>query len=323
MVEAPGTTIRAIGEDELADWLALQPDDALTARMRSSWETGAGAPERTFLLERDGRPIGRLGYTAEPVANVLPDVHEATLRGIWIAPGEPDAVALGATLVNGSIAQLRGPIRYVDAYANTLVTPDWRERREIFEAAALPLFQEKIGFRWSANGPPATPLDGPKRLTFKSLPEIGRDAYADLMGRAATVGTLDRQDRHYTALCGLTGWGQEMLGYATPDEEGDWLAAFDASGSAAGFVALGSFEPPAEGTIVHIGVVPEVRGRGYVHELFAELEVRARRRGYQSILSDVDVLNHPMRAAMERAGHRADATDWHVWHYRTELQSAG
>jgi hypothetical protein len=39
-------------------------------------------------------------------------------------------------------------------------------------------------------------------------------------------------------------------------------------------------------------------------------------RDMRSTLSDVDVLNAPMRAAFLRAGHREDARDWHVLHYR-------
>ena len=40
------------------------------------------------------------------------------------------------------------------------------------------------------------------------------------------------------------------------------------------------------------------------------------RRGFTSILSDTDVLNAPMIAAFERAGHYAGVRPWHVWHYR-------
>jgi ribosomal protein S18 acetylase RimI-like enzyme len=311
--------VRAIRAGELDGWLALEPDDALAERIRNAWASGSGGPERTFLVERDGAPAGRVAYTAAPLATVLPDVDEATVVGLWLPWTDPQVDELGRRLLSESIATLRPPVRFVDAYANPALTPDWVERRRIFDAAGLPLFQEKIGFRWSANGPPGLPLDGPRRVVFRSLPELGREPFARLIGRAATDGTLDRQDRHYAALCGLEGWSHEMLTYATPDEEDDWLAAFDASGSPVGFVALGTFDPPDTGTIIHIGVLPEARGRGYVHELFAELDVRARGRGFQAMLSDVDVLNHPMRAAMERAGHRADATDWHVWHYRVEL----
>ena len=66
----------------------------------------------------------------------------------------------------------------------------------------------------------------------------------------------------------------------------------------------------------HIGVVPEQRGRGYVNDLLAEATADAADRGFTSIISDTDVLNAPMIAAFERAGHREGVRPWHVWHYR-------
>jgi hypothetical protein len=33
------------------------------------------------------------------------------------------------------------------------------------------------------------------------------------------------------------------------------------------------------------------------------------------MLSDVDIENTPMMAAMERAGHHADVRPWHIWHH--------
>ncbi len=46
---------------------------------------------------------------------------------------------------------------------------------------------------------------------------------------------------------------------------------------------------------------------------------RRKRAGFARILSDVDTDNHPMLAAMERAGHRASSTPWHVWSHRGEV----
>jgi ribosomal protein S18 acetylase RimI-like enzyme len=88
----------------------------------------------------------------------------------------------------------------------------------------------------------------------------------------------------------------------------------------AGYVALGTFDDPARGTIIHIGVVPEQRGRGYVDELLRACNDAALRRNFDLVLSDVDVENRPMQAAMERAAHHAAATPWHVHHYRLELR---
>jgi hypothetical protein len=70
---------------------------------------------------------------------------------------------------------------------------------------------------------------------------------------------------------------------------------------------------------MHIGVVPERRGRGYVNDLLAACNDAALRRGFDRVLSDVDVLNGPMQVALERAGHHSAATPWHVHHYRLGL----
>jgi ribosomal protein S18 acetylase RimI-like enzyme len=217
-----------------------------------------------------------------------------------------------------SIAALPPSIDAVDAYANPVLTPHADQRRAVFEAAGMPLLQEKLGFEWRADGPPAA--RPPRRLTFRAAAEVGDDVLTAVMDRT-TQGTLDRQDRYYAALVGPGRWGAEMLAFRAEEDEPDWLVAFDAAGATVGHVLLGEFDE-GRGTISHIGVVPEARGRGHVHELLAEITDHARRRGFRAVISDCDTLNLPMHAAMERAGHHASNTAWHVWHYRVERRAA-
>ena len=82
-------------------------------------------------------------------------------------------------------------------------------------------------------------------------------------------------------------------------------------------VALCGFDEKATATITHIGVLRSSAGTANVDDLLAEANATARARGFRAILSDVDVVNHPMAAAMIRAGHRPDVRPWHVWHYRS------
>jgi ribosomal protein S18 acetylase RimI-like enzyme len=192
----------------------------------------------------------------------------------------------------------------------------WRRARPGGPCSKLPLFQEKEGFLWTPETSPAPSVE--PALTFRPITDVGRELYAATMSRA-TEGTLDRQDRYYAALVGRSGWGPEMLAFLTDEDASSWLLALDATGEVAGYVALGAFSEAGRGTIVHIGVVPELRGRGYVSELLAACNEAALRRGFERVLSDVDVDNGPMLAAMERAGHLAAATPWHVHHYRLEI----
>ena len=180
--------------------------------------------------------------------------------------------------------------------------------------AGFTLFQEKAGFVWTDDGGVQAL---PERLEFRSIAEVGSEAFARAMG-AVIAGTLDRNDRWYREACGPEGWGREMVGALEPGGEDGWLLATEPEGTLAGYVAVGGFEPSVA-TIVHVGVAPERRGRGYIDELLRAANSAARRLGYRSMLSDVDVLNAPMLAAMERNGHVPGARPWHVWVMRRDL----
>jgi ribosomal protein S18 acetylase RimI-like enzyme len=110
-----------------------------------------------------------------------------------------------------------------------------------------------------------------------------------------------------------------MLGFREPEDGESWLIAETADHAPIGYVAVSAFDDAGTWTITHIGVVPEARGRGHVHDLLAAADLAARRRGFTAGLSDVDDENAPMLAAMERAGHRRDLRPWHIWHYRREV----
>ena len=103
---------------------------------------------------------------------------------------------------------------------------------------------------------------------------------------------------------------------ARPDEEDIWFIIENAAGDPVGYVAVGAFDEDATGTIMHIGVVAGQRGHHYIDQLLRLANRAARSRGWAGMLSDVDVRNSPMLAAMARNGHRADLRPWHKWMYR-------
>jgi ribosomal protein S18 acetylase RimI-like enzyme len=83
-----------------------------------------------------------------------------------------------------------------------------------------------------------------------------------------------------------------------------------------GFVGLAQSDPGV-GTIVLIGVVPDQRGHRYVDHLVRAAYRASRVRGFSAVRSLVDVVNHPMMAAMRRSGADSSATAWHKWLYVT------
>ncbi|HUG48826.1 MAG TPA: GNAT family N-acetyltransferase [Candidatus Limnocylindria bacterium] len=228
----------------------------------------------------------------------------------WQRPGARDA-ALAALRHALPLAAKFGPP--IDARVNPEVHVDFEPRRALLEEAGLLLFQEKAGHYWQAS---TSPPRRSARLRFRSLREAGRDEFLTVLARGPAA-TLDRNDRYYYELTGPRGWAEVMMGYLQTGDEDLWKLGYDAEGGeAVGYFMLSPFDEQGAATINHIGVVPEQRGRGYVDDLLAEATAEAHRRGFNSILSDVDVLNLPMRAAMERAGHRSGVRPWHVWHYR-------
>jgi ribosomal protein S18 acetylase RimI-like enzyme len=308
------TTIRSISADELEAWARIddRPDRFLERSIRSRWDSGSSRPEWCFLAERDGRPVGRVAFTADPAASVVPDL-EFRIVGLWF-DWDHQPLDIGGELLRHSLAAVLPPGRQtVDATSNPeyMAYPDLR--RALYERAGFGLFQEKEGFLWRRGSD--GDHGGENRLVFRSVAEAGEDVLAAVMSRG-TQGTLDRNDRYYRDLVGPEQWGREMLGYLTPDDAPSWFLASTPGAKPVGYVLLSAFDEPGRATIAHIGVLPEHRGRGYSLDMLRRINGAAIERGFDRILSDVDVENPPMMAAMERAGHHADATPWHVWHYR-------
>lgn len=305
-------TIRGIGQDELAAFAAIDPaTPELAGALRELWADGSGRPEWTLIAEDGGRPIGRAAFFTQPFGCGL-DIREGRLAGLWLADGTPPATA--RELLDAVAELARGVTPFIERRLNPEVHRDIPAWRGLLEDAGFTLFQEKEGFVWTDD---AGALPEPQHLTFRSMAEVGRDVYAAAM--AATIpGTLDRNDRFYLDACGPLGWGTEMAAAAESEDESAWLLAYEPDGTLAGYVGVGRFEEGV-GTIAHIGVVPDRRGRGYVNELLRAANRAARAGGYRSMLSDVDTVNAPMLAAMERHGHRPGVRQWHVWAYRREV----
>jgi GNAT superfamily N-acetyltransferase len=305
------TTVRPIAAEELERFAALDPTTpGMADQLRRLWSEGAGQPEWTLVAEDEGKAIGRAALFTEPLGCGL-DIREGRLAGLWIDwthPVHRDAVV---RLLDAMADLARGVTPFIERRLNPEVHRDIDRWRLVLDSAGFTLFQEKEGFVWTDGG--AT-LAAPQRLTFTSIATVGVDTYAEAMG-ATIAGTLDRNDRWYLAMCGPGGWGREMVGALEPEDEASWLLAHEPDGTYAGYVAVGAFEEGV-GTIVHIGVAPDRRGRGYVDDLLRAANRAARERGYRSMLSDADTENVPMIAAMERNGHRRSVRPWHVWAYR-------
>ncbi len=311
--------IRSIGADELDAFASLGGHGrALTPALARLWEQDESRPEWCFVAEDEGQPIARLVLASVPPPEAL---REFRVVAPWLGPWDDAGRDAFRLLLDEAIERAVPP----DALGvDFRLHAESYDRRGAFwrplEAAGFRLLIEKQGFLWTDEG---APLEPPRRLVVRTLEEVGREAYGAVMARAA-VDSLDREGRYYLAISGLDGWAREMFGYLEPGDEASWLLAEErASREPVGYVAIGPFDEPGTATIVYIGVVPEWRGEGFVDELLRAGMLAARWRGFQRILSDADVDNGPMLAALRRAGHDPSARPWHVWHYRREIAGPG
>ncbi|CAN5583348.1 hypothetical protein BH23CHL6_BH23CHL6_00410 [soil metagenome] len=306
------TEIRSLRIDELDAFAATGVDDGseFAAKLRSMLEDGTTRPEWCFLALIDGRPIARACFALdEPPAAAPIEMYLFGLALDWQRAGAAEAAK---ALLEQALPDMSAVGPPIDVRVNPEVHPDSESRRRLLESAGLGLFQEKAGYVWQAGIAGIARSD---RLRFRSLEAVGRDEFIAVMARGP-AGTLDRNDRWYYELTGPVGWATVMMGSLQPGDEPSWQLAYDSAAEAVGYVMLSAFDEGVTGTIAHVGVVPEHRGRGYIDDILMETNASGEARGFKSILSDVDVLNLPMRDAMERAGHMPGRRAWHVWHYR-------
>jgi RimJ/RimL family protein N-acetyltransferase len=309
--------LRAVGDAEEFVGMPDDPDD-YAETVRRLWTSGESKPEWCFLLEEGDARVARVGFkvastTTDPRwLGSLPPL-ELFLYGLDL-PWAGDFLGLGRRLLFEAIATMADEVpTMLEVRINKELHLHTDARRRLMEECGMKLFQEKQGFSWADDG---TPIEVPNRLDFRTIDEIGPDAYRSVMARCGD-GTLDRNDRYYWGGCGADNWAAQMTALVDDADAPMWLEGYKGD-SPVGYVAVAR-EPDWGSTIVHIGVVPEHRGNGYIDDLLAAGTAAAQRNGIGTMLSDVDVLNKPMMKAMRRAGHRGDQRPWHVWVYRTDV----
>ena len=284
----------------------------LADELAEAWEDGSGRPEWSFVLLDGETPIGRAAFVVEPtcppeyLGDLPPD--ELHVFGLWL----PDDRRLAERLVVESLTRIAGSVPdRLELRSNRDVHAQIDLRLEVARTLDLDLFQEKEGFLWRDEG---TTIAVPSRLAFRSIDEAGDRHYRDVFAGVPRE-TLDRNDMWFRDRTSERDWASVMMTYLTKDDVPMWLEARLPDGPSVGIVAVSDFGRPNTATITYIGVLPPHRGNGYIDDLLAAGTAAAQQMGFTSILSDVDVDNHPMVAAMERSGHHGSSTDWHGWHH--------
>ena len=261
---------------------------------------GSMRPEWCFVAQEGDVPVGRVAFWTlpgmeVPFALVLLDVD-------W----ENDHAAVGERLLRYALdaARALGAEDIEHVIDDPPIPPQFQHqaqrRIELLKDTGFDLRRETGRYEWRGTAPPTDP----GRLSFLALEEVGKEAFIEAMERVSE-GTLDQEIRAEREKLGTTRAAQEFFDDAgrVQHDASSWQLAYAPNGELAGLVMPA--EPPGFLTIFYVGVVPEMRGRGYVNDLLAAgtatLLAAASESG-KPLIADTDISNAPMATAFERAG---------------------
>jgi GNAT superfamily N-acetyltransferase/RimJ/RimL family protein N-acetyltransferase len=295
--------IRSVGTNELDLFIdaAGFPDhrSEIEQYLDRMFAAGSMRPEWCFIAEEEDRPVGRVAFWTlpgmeQPFALVLLDVD---WEGVYTAVGTrllqytlDAARALGAEDIEHVIDA--PPIR-----------PQFQHHAQkrigLLKSAGFYLRRETGRYEWRGTEPPTEP----GRLSFLALEEVGEEAFIEAMERISE-GTLDQEIRAEREKLGTKRAAQEFFDDAgrVQHDASWWRLAYAPNGDLAGLIMPA--EPPGFLTIFYVGVVPGMRGRGYVNDLLAAgtATLLAAGKNDKPLIADTDISNAPMAAAFERAG---------------------
>jgi ribosomal protein S18 acetylase RimI-like enzyme len=272
-------------------------------RYRAEWATGQYRPEWTWVAEDDGHLLARAIWWGQ-----ADSTHPLALDCLLVADSVTDRTGLAAGLLDAAHHALGTRPAY-----NIMELPGgWREdpvvaaavrwRQDAAGRAGLTMATERLQYEWTrAAGVPDT--DG--RLVFS--PEPDDTVFLNAFLRVAE-GSLDAHTRDSVAAVGPEAAARESMQFYLdrPGKRDWWRLAHTADGALAG-LAIPSATPYAR-NVGYLGVVPELRGRGYVDELLAEITRCHADAGADRITATTDLGNTPMAAAFQRAGYRNTET---------------
>lgn len=284
--------------DRAAAWRVTEPVGWIPEeRYRAELADNMYRPEWTWVAVDGDLVVGRALWWGPKTSE-----HPVALDCLDVDPEAGDRAAIAAELIRTAVAGFPLPVQYAIKVAG-----GWRDdpatadavrwRREAAHAAGLTQEVERLQFEWTPEaGAPAA--GGTLRFA-----EGTDEEFLALFARL-TEGSLDAQTRANLAVKGVHATARAEMDFYlnAPGEREWWRIARTPEGEVAG-TAIPS-ATPYNVNVGYLGVVPEQRGRGYVHELLAEITRMHADAGAPRITATTDLGNAPMAEAFRRAGYR-------------------
>lgn len=264
-------------------------DDAAAGRLRPEW---------TWLAETDGRVVGRAVWWGRADRE-----HPLTLDCLHVLPTASTPAALAVEM----LARAHAAFGVTPAYTLTLPGSPGGDnaavrravawRSEAARTAGLTEVVERLRYEWTPDS--GVPRRS-SRLVFRAAPD---DAFLEMFRRVA-IGSLDVATQRDLAINDAEHQARSDLEFyrSAPGERSWWRLAETLEGEPVGFAIPSA--TPYHRNVGYLGVLPALRGRGYVDDLLGEITRMHARDGASRITATTDRPNTPMAAAFERANYQ-------------------
>jgi len=284
--------------DDLAGFTVDDPVGSVDAeRFREEVAAGRMRPEWAWFAADGSRIVARALWWGR-----ADSVDPLALDCLHVLAEVPDRAALGAGLLSRGHAEFGAAPQF-----ELGLRAGWREdpaiavavawRADAARAAGLTEAVERLQYEWT----PAAGVPGPSgRLVFGP----GEDEEFLAVFRRVAAGSLDVATQRDLAVMGADRQARGDLEFyrSCPGERSWWRLAQTTGGELAGFAIPSA--TPYHRNVGYLGVVPELRGRGYVDDLLGEITRIHAAGGADCITATTDVSNTPMAAAFDRANYQ-------------------
>lgn len=282
----------------LTEWRTEEPVAWVDAtRLTAELATGNYRTEWTWVAEQDGRLVGRALWWGRADA-----ARPATLDCLTASPGPTAPEEIGAALIRAGLTAFGSgsPLEFnVDVASTWATDPAAAEAVRWRQAAAhrggLARTTERVSFAWTETDPLP---ERSTRLDFINAPDTEfRELFAQVAAGSLDAHTIDMVERE-----GVDALADDDLEFyrSLPGQREAWRIARLPDRTIIGFIV--PTRTAYDASISYLGVLPQHRGHGYVHDLLAEMIHMHHDDGQRRVVGTTDAGNSPMRAAFEQAG---------------------
>ena len=294
--------------EPVAAVIAREPVSFVSAqRFRADLAQRMFRPEWTWIAEDEGCIVARAVWWGQPDST-----RPLVLDCLWTDASTGDRASLAARLLAAAHRSFQEHRGLQPEVFRMTMRNDWRTdpgtrdavawRREAAATVGFTHAVERLRFEWRpACGVP----EADDRLVLVAEPDD--EKMLDIFRRIGDD-SLDDETRKSRARMSPEEVAQREMDFylGAPGDRDWWRAVYQADGALVGLAIPSA--TPYNPNVGYLGVVPEMRGRGYARIILDAITRSHANRGAERITATTDLGNFPMAAAFRESGYRNTET---------------